>query len=201
MKHIKTKIQILLFFTIVLFIITSCKKEKPDKPLPPNTEIGANTFIFRVNGGEIIESEVVAFFPTSPRIHVFYNHLDTFQYHDYRFGISGNKEIMDEDKSIYIQVEKMPNAGKYILSEYAPLGKSSYAYYKNYESETLSFFTNINNTGKVIITKLDTVNKIISGNFKFKAQRHLYNEELEEYVTIDGQFDVRYKPNEGVNYY
>ena len=52
------------------------------------------------------------------------------------------------------------------------------------------------------MTKLDTINYIISGRFKFEAQRYTsFNEKTEEYVTIDGQFDVKYKPNEGINYY
>ena len=199
------KTPITLIFISILLIALTCTCEKDDEnnidPLPPNTEIGANTFIFRVNGGEIIESEV-GYIPANPRLRVSYNHVDTFRHNDYLFHITGNKILLEHHKSVCLQVNYMPEVGKYKLSEYLPLGKGNYASYTNYEQDYMEFYTNSDNIGELNITKLDTFKHIISGRFKFQAQRYIqYNVTKEEYVTVDGQFDVKYKPNIGVNYY
>ena len=200
------KTPITLIFISILLIALTCACETDDneniennenniEPLPPNTEVGANTFIFRVDGGEIIESEV-GYIPASPRIRVFYNHVDTVLHNDYRFAISGRKELLGINKSVSIIIKTMPKAGKYTLSE-----SNNYAKYRDYKPDDLSYYTDQNNTGELNIIKLDTSNHIISGNFKFDAKRHFNGDELEEYVTVEGQFDVRYKPNIGVSYY
>ena len=95
----------------------------------------------------------------------------------------------------------MPNTGKYKFSEYLPLGKGSYASYHISEQDSRFYITNSENIGELIITKLDTINHIIAGKFYFYAQRSVQNIEQDDFTTIDGQFDVKYKPNEGVNYY
>ena len=76
MQKMQSKKQFLMVFLTLIILSISCEKEELIEPLPPNTEIGANTFIFRVNGGEIIESEV-GYIPAMPRLHVFFNHVDT----------------------------------------------------------------------------------------------------------------------------
>ena len=200
---------ITLIFISILLMVFTCACETDDneniennennenniKPLPPNTEIGANTFIFRVNGGEIIESEV-GYLPINPRIGLIYNHVDTILHNDYRFAISGRKQLLGIKKSVSIIIKTMPKAGKYVLAK-----ENNYADYGNYDAESFYYWTDNDNTGMLNITKLDTSNHIISGNFKFDAKRHYNGEELEEFVTVDGQFDVKYIPNEGVNYY
>ena len=175
---------------ILLIALTcTCEKEETENPLPTNTEIGANTFIFRVNGGEIIESEV-GYLPISPRIRVFYNHVDTILNRDFHFEIRGCKIILEHNKTAAIVIKTMPVSGKYILSE-----NDNYSFYFDHEPDVLSYYTDNNHKGELDVTKLDTVNHIISGKFKFDAKRHFNGEELEEYVTVEGQFDIRYKPN------
>ncbi len=194
MTNFKNNI-ILTFLLFIVLFICSCKKEETINTLPPNTEIGANTFIFRINGGEIIESEV-GYLPISPRIRVFYNHIDTFLNRDYHFEIRGCKIILEHNKKVAVVIKTMPVTGKYILSE-----SDNYAFYFDSEPDELSYYTDEKYTGELNITKLDTSNHIISGKFKFDAQRHYNGEELEEYVTVDGQFDVKYEPNIGISYY
>ena len=197
----KKPLILILVSILLILLVWTCEKDETENPLPKNTEIGANTFLFRVNGGEIIESQV-GYIPANPRLSVSYNHVDTFRHNDYLFHVCGNKILLEHHKSICLQINYMPKIGKYKISEYLPLGKGSYASYTNDEQDHLGFYTDSNNIGELYVTKLDTISHIISGTFKFQAQRYiLFNVTNEEYVTIDGQFDVKYKPNEGINYY
>lgn len=185
----KNKCLILILFVSFL-ILFSCKKKEIIEPLPPNTETGQNTFIFRVNGGEIITSKV-EYLSTSPRIHIYYSHIEP-TYGSYFFGVDGGVLYLEEHKFVSIVVKSMTSIGKYLLST-----ENSSASYSDVKPVQLYYNTDANNTGELDITKLDTTNHIISGSFKFNAK----NSKNDDIVTIDGQFDVKYKPNEGVNYY
>lgn len=191
----------LLFLTTSLLLALSytCKKDNDGESLPPYTEVGANTFTFRVNG-KVYEAEV-GYLPVYPRIHIFYNHIDPYFHNDFRFEIEGNKIYLEDNKNVGITISKMPKIGIYKLSDYGAPGTGSYAYYWDDKPIELSYYTDNNHTGELIITRLDTVNHIISGRFNFKAKRYCFDRECTEIVSLDGQFDVRYKPNEGVNYY
>jgi len=191
----------LKLFFILSIVITACKKEeKPiENPFQPNTEIGANTFMFKVNGGEVISSQV-GYLATSPRISVYYSHIEPI-YGSYFFGLEGTKIYLEENKYIGINILSMPSIGKYKLSEYVTSGKGNYAYFYNLKPIELYYYTDVNNTGELNITKLDTTNHIISGTFTFKARQWCLSGNCNGVVAIDGQFDVTYKPNNRANYY
>lgn len=95
----------------------------------------------------------------------------------------------------------MPAAGSYDLGVQLPMGESNYAFYRDDKPIERHYYTDSDNTGVLNINKLDTVNHIIAGKFKFRATRWLHNQESNEVITVDGQFDVKYKPNNMVNYY
>ncbi|MBI9068382.1 MAG: hypothetical protein JEZ09_13895 [Salinivirgaceae bacterium] len=182
------KTHLILVVFLIVFIHFSCKKEELTlTPLPPNTEIGQNTFIFRINGGNIISSKV-EYLSTSPRIHVFYNHDDPYFNGKHHFELEGGILYLEEHKFMFFSIDNMISEGVCHLSDY---GSSATYLDKN------TIYLNSNNTGELDITKLDTTNHIISGSFKFDAK----NSQSEDIITVDGQFDVKYKPNEGVNYY
>jgi len=184
--------------TLLITLVYTCKKDGDGESLPPYTEIGANTFTFRVNG-KVYESEV-GYFPTSPRISIVYNHIDTFLNNNCLFTIEGNKILLEDNKTVHINIHYMPNTGRYYLNEYMPMGQGNYAYYWDNKPVELSYYTDNSHTGELNITRLDTINHIIAGKFKFNAKRYCFDRECSEVVFIDGQFDVTYKPNEGVNY-
>lgn len=188
-----------LISLLLLVLLTACKKEDTGDPFPPHTEVGENTFYFRVNG-TLYESEV-GHISSFPRIRVFYNHIDTFLNNHYRFEIRGNKVILEHNKGVGIIVNSMPNKGVYSLSDRELYGTGSYAFYSDVKPVEKYFYTNNDYTGELNITKLDTVNHIISGKFRFRAKGWLHNQESNQVVTVDGQFDVKYKPNIGVSYY
>jgi len=186
----------IIFFLLIIFITVRCKKEN-ENSLPTNTEIGANTLIFRVNGGDIINSQV-GYLPSMPRIKVFYNHKDTYSNHDFLFKLSGGKVFLDINKYIYIDIESLTTVGIYTLSE----GNYCANYHDYSKPNDLSFYTDKEHTGTLEIHKLDTVNHIIAGRFKFDALQYiLYDVHTEEHVFVEGQFDVKYKPNNEAYYY
>ena len=190
----KISLIIILGFFVVYF--TKCKKSDSGEPLPPNTEVGANTFTFRVNG-KVYDSQV-GFFPSFPRIGVCYNYIDSFNNNDYLFSIQGNLVYLQDNKHIIINVHYVPKVGIYKLSEFVWLGKGDYA---TYEDGSAYYVTDNEHTGQIIITKLDTVNKIISGKFNFNAIQSCVYKNCTSTIILDGQFDVKFEPNINVDYY
>jgi len=186
-------IKILLTIVIIVFLTTACNKDEKEKnPFPPNTETGANIFMFRVNGGEVINSKV-GYLSSKPRISVYYSHIEPV-YGSYFFNILSSRTYLEENKTIEIVVKEMPKVGKYIL-----YGENS-AFYEDLNPATF-YYTNENNRGELNITKLDTINYIISGTFKFQAEQWCLSGDCSTIITVEGQFDVKYKPNNRVNYY
>jgi len=193
----KTK-RMLIILAVLLFVYAiSCKKIDNQDSLPTNTEVGANTFSFRVQGKEY-ESHVSWSFP---RISVAYNHIDTFFHNNYLFEIEGNRVYAEDNKHVIIGIHFMPKVGVYKLSKYEWLGKGDYATYEDDNPSSLYYGTDSIHTGELTITKLDTINFIISGRFNFKAIESCVYRICNSVITIDGQFDVTYKPNNNINYY
>jgi hypothetical protein len=182
---------------ILIMLIFSCKREIDKNPLPPNTEIGANTFIFRVNKGEIIYPQV-GFLPSGPAIEIFYNHIDPILHNDFHFEIEGRKEYLGINKYVYLRIKKMPSKGNYTLS----IDNNDASFADNSNPNNLYFQTDIKNLGILEISKLDTVNHIIVGKFKFEALRYIqFGVTTDEKVIVDGQFDLKYIPNKSTRYY
>ncbi|RYE16771.1 MAG: hypothetical protein EOP42_33395 [Sphingobacteriaceae bacterium] len=87
---------------------------------------------------------------------------------------------------IAIVITSLKRTGTYTLSsrnlDYARLYKESDAKY---------YYTSTKNTGQVTITKLDLVNKIISGTFNLTAEDE--NNPVNTLKVTDGRFDVKYQ--------
>lgn len=196
---IKTMRIIKTLSIVLTILIIGCKKENPESAFPPNTENGANTFLFRINRGKVINSQV-GYLPTKPRIYIFYNHKDPI-YGDYLFTITAGKLYLEENKFVTIHLHYLPKCGTYKLAQYISTKNDDYAYFDDFSSVDLSYYTDVSNTGNLNITKLDTINHIISGDFTFKARQWCLDDNCNEIITVDGQFDVKYKPGESVNYY
>jgi len=182
-------------FLLLLVTFYQCEKDEQVSKFPQNTEVGANTFCFRVNGGEIINSEV-GYIPSNPRIHIFYNHNDPYFNGKHRFELMGGKNIFEINKYVTFFVTDMPSKGEYQLTEF-----DNEASYENVNPNELYYKTDTNNNGVLNITKLDTTSHIISGKFKFKAKRWCLSGNCNEVINIEGQFDIEYIPNRGINYY
>ncbi|MDD4672851.1 MAG: hypothetical protein PHI03_07935 [Bacteroidales bacterium] len=87
---------------LLIVLLTACKKEDPGDPFPPYTEVGANTFYFRVNG--TLYEAMVGYLPVLPRIGVYYSHIDTNFFKDYHFSISAARILGEDNKKLNITI-------------------------------------------------------------------------------------------------
>ena len=195
----KSKVLILSILITFSEFLFSCKKGEKEDSLPSYTETGANTFSFKVN--RKVYQSYVGYLPAFTKISVCYNYIDTFRNNNFLFSIIGNIVYLQDNKHIQINIHYMPKVGTYILSNYIWLGKGDYANYEDDNPGSILYETDSIHTGRLIITKLDTINRIISGKFNFDAKQSCVYRECNSIISVEGQFDVKYKPNVSVNYY
>ncbi len=167
-----------------LLILVSCKKEVDE--LPAATQTGANTFGARVKC-ELWIPQGFGVVPTAPILEASYSGNNSIIIHARNFSSSPTETEIE----IYLQNVTKP--GTYLLNQttaHFPNQSAGYAYYVERRfTPTNEWITNNQYTGKVEVTRLDTVNNIISGTFEFSAI-NLYN--TPQPITItDGRFDVK----------
>jgi hypothetical protein len=168
MKNLKF-LQILLLFT--LSACDGCEEELTT--LPPETQTGANTFGCYVNG-ELFVNDGTAPWMNKP--------VDA-EYHRISTGIVLHS--YSPTGYIYLVVEKsQPNVPMPIsLAYYIPNGQRDCDYYGG------------ENIGEIMVTKLDTVNRIISGRFQFPCyclDRFLIANSNDTIINItEGRFDIK----------
>lgn len=181
----KNKLFIHLFFlSIIFFSIASCKKHKSDNPidqLPPATQTGANTLGFLLNGVPWTPkgwsggtTNLSLYFDPSYR-------GGTFNIATYRLLSQDNKQ------SFAIALDSFQIAGDFYLSENSNL---KVVFIDRIKSCTIDAFdTSVYRDGKLIITKLDRQNQIISGTFDFT----LYSSSCGDTIKItNGRFDMKF---------
>jgi len=193
----KARLNIFLLAALFLVFGGGCSKNNGADPLPAYTEIGANSFAFRVNRVAYEPNISWAF----PRISVFYNYTDTLFHKNYLFEIEANRVSQQENKHIIILIHYMPKAVTYKLGNYD--GSGTVGNYAIYADDQFSAYygTDSIHAGELTITKLDTVSRVISGKFQFKAVQSCWNRVCNSVINVDGQFDVKYKPNSNIDYY
>lgn len=168
----------------------SCKKEV--NPLPPETQTGANTFGCLIDGKPYIPDGSGGFGGAKP---ITGGYAYTPQSCSSKYDVWVTTYRKDGwDFSIYL--ENVGNkTGKYPLKYTTPgaptiLCPPNHAIFYKYisPSETAVYATDSEYTGEVTITRADTVNKIVSGTFFFKARRPATGETIE---ITNGRFDVK----------
>ena len=165
----KNKI-IMLFTLITLF---SCSKEK----LTKETQKGANTFSCKIDGKVFKPSESGGLFG-SPPITVYNSRFDGFTL-SAKFYETENGQI---PKEVQFNLYYLQSTGAYDLKLY-PNAKFRYSYAYGPE-----YHTNNTYTGLANITRCDTINKIYSGTFFFKA----IDDSTGKVVNVtEGRFDVK----------
>jgi len=170
---------LLLFFSSLLFLNMDCT-EKPDPvpepQLPPLTHEGKNTFGCLVNGElwlpdvdggmgvvhELSCEYVNGYFDLDAKIFT----KDKNQ----KISLTLYNSILHKDK-IYMLNDKNPGSG----------------YYLNYRIPCTVRTDSLIN-GKLIISFIDTLTRIVSGTFNFTA----YSIDCDTIRITDGRFDVKY---------
>lgn len=161
-----------LFLTITLLI--SCgsdddnNSQNPIDQLPPETQTGANTFGFLVNG------EPVNVTNTSQQTAI-------YQGGGIQFGAGGIGIVVLDPLEIGINYQFMDVGqgqarARYFVDPNPQLG-CHYEYNDTYQ-------------GSVRFTKIDTVNFIISGTFEFST----VTDNCENINITNGRFDLQYIP-------
>jgi hypothetical protein len=170
----------ILSFVIFLF---SCSKSKD---LPDPTETGANKFGAKVNG-EIWEARGFGPFPAN-------DVLETIRYAGGDILIKARNFVNSPtEKEFVVFVKGVNTPGTYQLNTDVshPSFAASYAYYvvRRFTPEN-EWITSSTSTGTVTFTKVDTVNRIVAGNFQFQML-NWYNAPQPLSVT-EGVFDLKY---------
>lgn len=182
--------KILLVLTLLITTLLSCRKNRTDTSyiFPTETQEGKNTFGCYVNSTAFIAGTTL-FGLVSPVNANYYK--DSTQYYQggflsingidarYSLNVAGNV-VINKLRVFGVGEYNFQNTGGNCASTYScdDIGYHNASTGKTYFAES----------GKLIITKLDTLTKIISGKFDFIAKDTSGN----KVEVIDGRFDVKY---------
>lgn len=156
----------LLLFALGFMLLSSmkCKKDNqnPSKEqLPAITQTGANTFGFLLNGevwlpkGGLLDQKLDLSYDPS--------------YNGGALSIIANRLLGEKDKSfLSFGGTNVTQAGHYEFSS----EKKSVYYYDNKKTDCEYHYSTTIITGSLTITKLDLINKFISGTFEFKLEKN-----------------------------
>lgn len=178
----------LLFVMFILILFTGCKKEENPTGSGNNdgpTQVGAGTMSCKIDGQSWSSTTV----PSSPVQGAYAQYV--VQGSATSIGIVGMRIEGTVTSFINIFLLNVSSTGEYKLGTAGVNGAVGYAIlsYQPGKSYTTTYNApNIN--GKVVITKFDTANKIISGTFEFNAKENENSTELK--VITEGKFDVKW---------
>ena len=174
-----------IFLLSFIFFLASCTKEITE--LPEATQSGANTLGARING-ELWGPQGFGIAPTAPLLEAKY-YFDQTSYLINARNFS--KQPTETELEIFLMGITGP--GTYYLNTSTtknPSGRVSYAHYVERKVNPINeWITSAQYTGSVTITKADTVNRILSGTFEFRAGTILGT--AEPLTVTEGRFDVK----------
>ena len=186
---------ILLLLSTLFF---KCKKDSPESSLPPATSVGANTFGCLVDGRALLPRDGVANFDvpyphkgieavfggdkTSIDLH-FYNARDKLPlgfFLDIHLFDSNNIEHKEYkwQQTLY-GVGYTDNRLHHLFGSFYDSETKNYAWFGSYDG-----------SGTTIITKVDSINHIISGTFSGKLRKR--DGGSKEITISNGRFDINW---------
>lgn len=171
------------FFLSVLVILVSCKKEVTE--LPPATQSGANTFGCKVDGNFWVPAGF-GIIPTASILEARYIPGAYLIINARNFSSSPTETEFE------LFIKDVDGPGTYSLNTTVgyPTSAASYGYYVHRKfTPDNEWITSSEYTGSIILTKVDTIARFVSGTFEFHAI-NLYNAPQPLNVT-EGRFDVK----------
>jgi Family of unknown function (DUF6252) len=170
-----------LLVLLPLIILISCKKEVDE--LPPATQTGAHTFGAKVNG-VLWTPQGFGAFPANDLLKA------RMSGHDIVINASNIASSPNETEFQFtIYNVTAPGVYPFNTDVTHPNGLASYVYYvKRKLTPVDEWMTSSTHTGSVTITRIDDVNRIVSGTFQFNAGS-LYNSGV--LSVTEGRFDLR----------
>jgi len=188
------KKNILLMGFAVLITMTSCLKDLFDKKLPPATQTGANTFGCKIDGKPWVPDGTHDLFVSIPALAAYIHQSQGIKY----LYISARKDpsAFNKEEDAYddmdIDVILPSTPGEVIIDKTC----SSCDLYCPFSSLGLKikglfyggcYITDSFHPGKIHFTRIDTLNRIVSGTFEFKA----IDKNTGKTISVtDGRFDV-----------
>lgn len=181
--------RVLLAFTLLTAISMSCRKNSDNNAdsFPAETQEGKNTLGCYINDTAFI-SGTILFGQVRP-VNVSYYRDSTTYYKAGFLSIGGidARYFLDIAGDIVINKLQVFGPGEYNLQHVANCGS-------NYGCDDIGYHNAKTNktyfaeSGKLIITKLDTINNIVSGRFNFVAKDTTGN----RIQITNGRFDAKY---------
>ncbi|MEI7508139.1 MAG: hypothetical protein WCJ62_01590 [Flavobacterium sp.] len=187
------------FFTIatILVLLTGCSKDSAsgyNSQLPPETQIGANTFGVTINGKVYVPRDPKGGNGVNPSSKgmTFWGAPDNVSWNEV--------EVKDGASAvgfqIYLHMQNFPSfnmPGKLTLSQsnfHNSVDSTPFhhIYFKIWDQNitNYAYYGSIENLGEINITR--HINGIVSGNFKGKFVRY---DNPNDFITItDGRFDI-----------
>lgn len=167
MKYIITAI------TLLMLTAAACKKDN----LTKETQTGANTFSCKVNG-KVFTPCNGGLFSGGPSLYGHYSNNFTTIY----IGADCTREYPFE--FINIEIDNFHGIGEYLLSDL-----NNFCTYRVSNPVDKYYYSKITQNGKVIITKDDRINSILSGTFEFTGADKTNPSDI---VTVSaGRFDIK----------
>lgn len=174
--------KILLTICATTFLLISCKKEVTE--LPPETQTGAHTFGAKVNGSFWVPQG----FGSLPANDI----LEARMIGNDVIINARNFSSSPTETEFEIRLKNVTAPGTIQLNSDVvhPSTENSYAYYvKRNFTPINEWLTSSTATGSVTITRIDTINWIVSGNFQFNML-NIYNDPQPLSIT-EGRFDLK----------
>jgi hypothetical protein len=189
--------------TILIFLATlllfSCSKDSTGDPtfqLPPETQIGANTFGCLINGkiliprsgvGSIASPDQAVYYWADPSGNEQYDEIDVRDYKSNRTA-----QIL-----IHIKNSYQIGIGNYIIDQSNGFRgidglNNNYVHCRVFSEATNScqYYRSYNNSGLIKITKYDLLNRIISGTFSCRVRNSTNPSDEIEISQV--RFDIKW---------
>jgi hypothetical protein len=182
--------------SFLLLILASCSnddsKKDPTFSLPPETQIGANTFGVTINGKVYIPRD-----PTGVSVGstakgmIFWGAPDNVSWNE--IEVKDGASSVGFNMIIHLQNFNATGVGMYILKQsnfhnQIDSTPNNHIYFKIWDSNinNYAYYGSIENQGEINITR--NSNGIVSGNFSGKFVRY---DNPNDFITItDGRFDI-----------
>ena len=165
------KFQYLILLNAMCIVLSACNKIHVEPSLPAETQIGAKTFGCKVNGKVWVAD---APFPLIRLSGGWYKGS---------IYIMGTNNSGNTRQTIYLRRINTITTGTYILNN----SINEQANLTNLKT-ACDYYTDSLNTGHLTITRLDTINGIISGRFDFKVKQA----GCPDIQVTEGRFDYNY---------
>lgn len=181
---------------LFLSLLVSCTKDDISKKtiyvLPPETQVGANTFGVTVNGKVYLPKDPETFdlYSLVNKGVVLWGSPDEVSYLELEV-----KSINGFKINIHMQDIQTLGQGKYILNlsnfqERLDSYPNTNIFFRIYRDDLQEFtyYGSVQDQGVLNITRFDSINRIVSGNFSGKFLRYGTSDDI---ITItDGRFDI-----------